>query len=114
MVSRLRLMNTTARHDLPDDPDEQVKLARLLGYPDREKMLIDCEKLTARKSGPVRQNLRPRRGGHRRRRYLITAPSQAIEPALLTFCPQLLLPQNQLEPSHCSAQSRPSHAQARH
>ena len=30
MVSRLRLMNTTARHDLPEDHDEQVKLARLL------------------------------------------------------------------------------------
>ena len=43
MVSRLRLMNTTARHDLPDDAEEQIKLARLLGYPDREKMLIDCE-----------------------------------------------------------------------
>ncbi len=46
MVSRLRLMNTTARHDLPEDPEEQVKLARLLGYPDREKLLIDCQKLT--------------------------------------------------------------------
>src|SRR5207342_2509410 len=46
MVSRLRLMNTTARHDLPEDHDEQVKLARLLEYPDREKLLIDCEKLT--------------------------------------------------------------------
>ncbi|HEY2827696.1 MAG TPA: bifunctional [glutamate--ammonia ligase]-adenylyl-L-tyrosine phosphorylase/[glutamate--ammonia-ligase] adenylyltransferase [Pirellulales bacterium] len=46
MVSRLRLMNTTARHDLPDDPEEQIKLARLLEYPDREKMLIDCERLT--------------------------------------------------------------------
>ena len=46
MVSRLRLMNATARHDMPEDTDEQIKLARLLGYPDREKMLIDCEKLT--------------------------------------------------------------------
>jgi [glutamine synthetase] adenylyltransferase / [glutamine synthetase]-adenylyl-L-tyrosine phosphorylase len=46
MVSRLRLMNTTARHDLPDDEEEQIKLARLLGYPDREKMLIDCRELT--------------------------------------------------------------------
>jgi [glutamine synthetase] adenylyltransferase / [glutamine synthetase]-adenylyl-L-tyrosine phosphorylase len=46
MVSRLRLMNTTARHDLPEDPEEQVKLARLLEYPDREKMLLDCERLT--------------------------------------------------------------------
>ncbi len=46
VVSRLRLMNTTARHDLPEDTEEQVKLARLLGYPDREKLLIDCERLT--------------------------------------------------------------------
>jgi glutamate-ammonia-ligase adenylyltransferase len=46
IVSRLRLMNTAARHDLPDDQDEQVKLARLLGYPDREKLLRDCENLT--------------------------------------------------------------------
>ena len=46
MVSRLRLMNTTARHDLPDDPEEQIKLARLLEYPDREKMLLDCQRLT--------------------------------------------------------------------
>jgi glutamate-ammonia-ligase adenylyltransferase len=47
MVSRLRLMNTTARHDLPEVPDEQVKLARLLEYPDREKLLVDCQRLTA-------------------------------------------------------------------
>jgi glutamate-ammonia-ligase adenylyltransferase len=46
IVSRLRLMNTAARHELPEDIDEQVKLARLLDYPDREKMLTDCEKLT--------------------------------------------------------------------
>ncbi len=46
MVSRLRLMNTTARHDLPDDPEEQIKLARLLEYPDSEKMRIDCQRLT--------------------------------------------------------------------
>jgi [glutamine synthetase] adenylyltransferase / [glutamine synthetase]-adenylyl-L-tyrosine phosphorylase len=47
MVSRLRLMNTTARHDLPEDRDEQIKLARLLEYPARETLLIDCEKLTS-------------------------------------------------------------------
>jgi glutamine synthetase adenylyltransferase len=39
-------MNTAARHELPEDTDEQVKLARLLDYPDREKMLTDCERLT--------------------------------------------------------------------
>ena len=39
-------MNATARHDMPDDTDEQFKLARLLGYRNREKMLADCEKVT--------------------------------------------------------------------
>jgi [glutamine synthetase] adenylyltransferase / [glutamine synthetase]-adenylyl-L-tyrosine phosphorylase len=46
IVSRLRLMNTTARHELPSEPEEQIKLARLLGYPDREKLLADCRNLT--------------------------------------------------------------------
>jgi glutamate-ammonia-ligase adenylyltransferase len=46
MVSRLRLMSTAARHDLPEDRDEQNKLARLLEYPDRERLLVDCQKLT--------------------------------------------------------------------
>ena len=32
---RLRLMNTTARDDLPDDPVELSKLASLVGYADR-------------------------------------------------------------------------------
>ena len=32
--ARLRLMNTTARHDLPDDPDQLAKLAYLLNYAD--------------------------------------------------------------------------------
>ncbi len=45
-VSYLRLMNATARHDMPEDPDEQFKLARLLGYRSQEKMLADCEKVT--------------------------------------------------------------------
>ena len=39
-------MNATARHEMPEDPDEQFKLARLLGYRSREKMLADCEKVT--------------------------------------------------------------------
>ena len=32
--ARLRLMNTTARHDLPDDPKQLAKLAYLLNYQD--------------------------------------------------------------------------------
>lgn len=45
-VSYLRLMNATARHDMPDDAEEQFKLARLLGYRNQEKMLADCAKVT--------------------------------------------------------------------
>jgi glutamate-ammonia-ligase adenylyltransferase len=39
---RLRLMNSTARDDLPEDPLELDKLARLLGFADRERFLADC------------------------------------------------------------------------
>ncbi len=39
-------MNATARHDMPEDPNEQFKLARLLGYRSQEKMLADCDKVT--------------------------------------------------------------------
>jgi glutamate-ammonia-ligase adenylyltransferase len=44
---RLRLMNMTALNDLPGNPHELVKLARLLGYPDRDKLLADCRRLQA-------------------------------------------------------------------
>ena len=37
--SRLRLMNSTARDNLPDDPTELAKLARLLRYPTAEALL---------------------------------------------------------------------------
>ena len=37
--ARLRLMNTTARHDMPDDPAERARLAFLLGYETPENLL---------------------------------------------------------------------------
>ena len=40
--ARLRLMNTVARHDLPDDPVDQAKLAYLLRYDTHEKLVSDC------------------------------------------------------------------------
>jgi glutamate-ammonia-ligase adenylyltransferase len=40
--SGLRLMNTSARHDLPDDPLELKKLAFLIGYENATKLLEDC------------------------------------------------------------------------
>jgi glutamate-ammonia-ligase adenylyltransferase len=45
--SRLRLMSTTARDDLPDDPRELAKLAGLLGYTSGASLLVDCQKFTA-------------------------------------------------------------------
>lgn len=39
--ARLRLMNTTARHDLPQSEDELTKLAYLLGYPSAEQLRQD-------------------------------------------------------------------------
>jgi len=36
--ARLRLMNTTARHDLPEDQKQLAKLAYLLNYEDAAKM----------------------------------------------------------------------------
>ena len=44
--SRLRLMSTTARDDLPDDPRELAKLAGLLKYPSAEGLLADCQRTT--------------------------------------------------------------------
>jgi [glutamine synthetase] adenylyltransferase / [glutamine synthetase]-adenylyl-L-tyrosine phosphorylase len=45
--ARLRLMNTTARHDVPDDGSERKKLAYLLGYDDADKLIGDCRNFTA-------------------------------------------------------------------
>jgi len=45
--ARLRLMNTTARHDLPREEIELAKLAYLLGHSSSEQLLCDCRKYTA-------------------------------------------------------------------
>ncbi len=44
--ARLRLMSTTARDDLPDEPRELAKLAGLLGYSGPEGLLADCQRYT--------------------------------------------------------------------
>ncbi len=41
--ARLRLMNTTARHDLPDEPRELEKLAYLLGRSDPAGLVRECQ-----------------------------------------------------------------------
>jgi glutamate-ammonia-ligase adenylyltransferase len=45
--ARLRLMSTTARNDLPDDPRELAKLAGLLGYANSEALWSECQRTTA-------------------------------------------------------------------
>jgi [glutamine synthetase] adenylyltransferase / [glutamine synthetase]-adenylyl-L-tyrosine phosphorylase len=45
--SRMRLMSTTARDDLPDEPRELAKLAGLLGYASAPALLADCARYTA-------------------------------------------------------------------
>lgn len=45
--SRLRLMNTAARHDFPSDPAQLDKLAFLLQYPSGEALAADCQAITA-------------------------------------------------------------------
>jgi glutamate-ammonia-ligase adenylyltransferase len=44
--AKLRLMNATARDDLPDDPVELAKLARQLGYAESQSLLADCERVS--------------------------------------------------------------------
>ena len=44
--SGLRLMNTAARHDLPEDEAELKKLAFLLGYESAERLLENCQRFT--------------------------------------------------------------------
>ena len=44
--SGLRLMNTTARHDLPRDEHELEKLAYLLEYESARALLDDCREYT--------------------------------------------------------------------
>jgi glutamate-ammonia-ligase adenylyltransferase len=43
---RLRLMNSTARDTLPEDPVELTKLAQLLSYPSGQALLKHCRQLT--------------------------------------------------------------------
>jgi len=45
--ARMRLMSTTTRNDLPDEPRELARLARLLGYASAEALLADCQRTTA-------------------------------------------------------------------
>jgi glutamate-ammonia-ligase adenylyltransferase len=45
--ARLRLMNTTARHDLPENPSDLKKLGFLLGYEDATELVKDCRNFTA-------------------------------------------------------------------
>jgi glutamate-ammonia-ligase adenylyltransferase len=45
--SRLRLMSTTARDNLPDEPRELTKLAKLVGYEGTEGLMSDCQRYTA-------------------------------------------------------------------
>ncbi|MBI1248703.1 bifunctional [glutamate--ammonia ligase]-adenylyl-L-tyrosine phosphorylase/[glutamate--ammonia-ligase] adenylyltransferase [bacterium] len=44
--ARLRLMNTTARHDLPEERLEVAKLAYLLDYADPAALLKQCRQMT--------------------------------------------------------------------
>ena len=44
--SGLRLMNTTPRHDLPDDQHQLARLAYLLGYDNDQALLSDCLEYT--------------------------------------------------------------------
>ncbi|MGD9720821.1 MAG: bifunctional [glutamate--ammonia ligase]-adenylyl-L-tyrosine phosphorylase/[glutamate--ammonia-ligase] adenylyltransferase [Pirellulales bacterium] len=45
--ARMRLMSTTARDDLPDEPRELAKLAGLLGYASSDSLWSDCRQTTA-------------------------------------------------------------------
>jgi hypothetical protein len=44
-------MNTAAQDDLPEDPLELAKLARLLNYPDGVQLLTVCRELRAENRG---------------------------------------------------------------
>jgi glutamate-ammonia-ligase adenylyltransferase len=45
---RLRLLDAKARHDFPSAPDEQRRLAHLLGYDHPDTLVHDVQNLTAR------------------------------------------------------------------
>jgi glutamate-ammonia-ligase adenylyltransferase len=48
LQSRLQLMNTTARNNLPPDPVAMANLAHGLGYADGDSLLADCRRYTQR------------------------------------------------------------------
>ena len=48
MQSRLQLMNTTARDNLPPDAVSMANLAHGLGYADGDSLLADCRMYTQR------------------------------------------------------------------
>jgi glutamate-ammonia-ligase adenylyltransferase len=45
---RLRLLDAAARHDFPTEPDEQRRLAHLLGYERPDRLVSDVQAVTAR------------------------------------------------------------------
>jgi [glutamine synthetase] adenylyltransferase / [glutamine synthetase]-adenylyl-L-tyrosine phosphorylase len=45
---RLRLLDAAGRHDFPAEPDEQRKLAHLLGYERPDELVSDVQAVTAR------------------------------------------------------------------
>ena len=55
---RLRLMSTTARDDLPEDPRELAKLAGLLRYDSPQALLADCQRYTAENRRRLRAAVR--------------------------------------------------------
>ena len=46
--ARLRLLNTTARHDIPREPDDLAKLAYLLEFPSSTSLEAECAKRARR------------------------------------------------------------------
>ena len=44
--ARIRLMNTTARHDIPEDDQELKRLAYLFQYPSADELRQDAEHFT--------------------------------------------------------------------
>lgn len=46
--ARLRLLETTARHELPEDPGELRRLAFLMEYDDPQRLLDECRTMMGR------------------------------------------------------------------
>jgi len=43
--ARIRLMDSSGRHEFPEEPKEQAKLAFLLGYPEREQLVSEVAQM---------------------------------------------------------------------